>query len=37
MDLQGSHPIDATPQQVWEAMNDPAVLMACIPAATPAT
>lgn len=31
MDLQGSHPIDATPQQVWEAMNDPAVLMACIP------
>lgn len=31
MDLTGSQTIAATRQKVWEALNDPAVLRACIP------
>lgn len=31
MELQGSVTIPATPEQVWQALNDPGVLKLCIP------
>ena len=31
MDMQGSRQLAITQQQAWEALNDPAVLKACIP------
>jgi carbon monoxide dehydrogenase subunit G len=31
MDMQGSRHLAVTQQQAWEALNDPAVLKACIP------
>jgi carbon monoxide dehydrogenase subunit G len=31
MDMQGSRVLAASPQQAWEALNDPQVLKACIP------
>jgi carbon monoxide dehydrogenase subunit G len=31
MDMQGSRALAVTQQQAWEALNDPAVLKACIP------
>ncbi|MDP3355367.1 MAG: carbon monoxide dehydrogenase subunit G [Polaromonas sp.] len=31
MDMQGSRPLAVTQQQAWDALNDPAVLKACIP------
>jgi uncharacterized protein len=31
MDFTGSYRISASPQRVWEAINDPATLKACIP------
>lgn len=31
MDLRGEHVIEAPRERVWEALNDPAVLEACIP------
>jgi uncharacterized protein len=31
MEMAGERRIAATPQRVWEALNDPAVLRACIP------
>ncbi len=31
MDMQGSRQLAVTQQQAWEALNDPAVLKACIP------
>jgi carbon monoxide dehydrogenase subunit G len=31
MDMQGSRHLNITQQQAWEALNDPAVLKACIP------
>jgi uncharacterized protein len=31
MELQGSVTIPATPEQVWQALNDPEVLRRCIP------
>ncbi len=31
MDMQGSRPLAVTQQQAWDALNDPAVLQACIP------
>ncbi|GAC1529111.1 MAG: hypothetical protein NVS2B4_07320 [Ramlibacter sp.] len=31
MELTGEHRIPATRQRVWETLNDPAVLQACIP------
>jgi hypothetical protein len=31
MDMQGSRRLAVTQQQAWEALNDPAVLKACIP------
>ncbi len=31
MELQGSVAISATPQQVWQALNDPEILRMCIP------
>jgi carbon monoxide dehydrogenase subunit G len=32
MELSGSYAIPALPEEVWAAMNDPAVLRVCIPA-----
>lgn len=31
MDMQGSRPLPVTQQQAWDALNDPAVLKACVP------
>jgi len=31
MDMSGEHRIPAPPQAVWDALNDPEVLKACIP------
>lgn len=31
MDMQGSRHLNITQQQAWDALNDPAVLKACIP------
>ena len=31
MDMQGSRQLAITQQQAWDALNDPAVLKACIP------
>jgi len=31
MELAGSHRLPASPEQVWDALNDPAVLVRCIP------
>ncbi|MBX3611934.1 MAG: carbon monoxide dehydrogenase subunit G [Hydrogenophaga sp.] len=31
MDMQGSRPLPVTRQQAWDALNDPAVLKACVP------
>ena len=31
MEFTGRYPIAAPPQQVWDALNDPAVLKACVP------
>jgi carbon monoxide dehydrogenase subunit G len=31
MEFTGRYPIPAPPQQVWDALNDPAVLKACVP------
>lgn len=31
MEITGEHPIRASQQRVWEALNDPEVLKACIP------
>jgi len=31
MDMSGSHRIPATREKVWEALNDPEILKACIP------
>ncbi|MDP3412670.1 MAG: carbon monoxide dehydrogenase subunit G, partial [Polaromonas sp.] len=31
MDMQGSRQLAVTQQQAWDALNDPAVLKACIP------
>lgn len=31
MEFTGCYPIPAAPQQVWDALNDPAVLKACVP------
>lgn len=31
MDMQGSRRLSVTQQQAWDALNDPAVLKACIP------
>ena len=31
MEMAGERRIAATPQRVWEALNDPEVLRACIP------
>ncbi len=33
MDFHGSHKFSAPPQKVWDALNDPATLKACIPGA----
>jgi carbon monoxide dehydrogenase subunit G len=31
MDMQGSRPLPVTQQQAWDALNDPAILKACVP------
>jgi carbon monoxide dehydrogenase subunit G len=31
MDMQGTRPLSVTQEQAWQALNDPAVLKACIP------
>jgi len=31
MDFTGRYAIDAAPQRVWDGLNDPAILKACIP------
>jgi carbon monoxide dehydrogenase subunit G len=31
MDIQGTRPLSVTQAQAWQALNDPAVLKACIP------
>ena len=31
MDFTGRYVIDAVPQRVWDGLNDPAILKACIP------
>ena len=35
MDMQGSRALAITPQQAWDALNDPQVLKACIEAYRP--
>jgi len=37
MDLQGSHKFNAAPQQVWNALMDPAILKETIPGAKDVT
>lgn len=31
MDMQGSRPLPVTQQQAWDALNEPAILKACVP------
>ena len=31
MDMQGSRALPVTQQQAWDALNDPAILKACVP------
>lgn len=31
MEMQGSRPLPVTQQQAWDALNDPAILKACVP------